>query len=79
MVIRLSKETNEYWGFLILHINNDVVYAYELAYRSFNGLKNDGTFIYSSSASDYGIGKIEFLGEAYTIIPLAYSESTSDA
>ena len=61
MVVWLSRRTNENWSFLILRNSDDLVYAYELAYRTFFNLKNDGTFMYSNSASDYGVGKIDFL------------------
>ena len=76
MIIWLFRGTNEYRGFLILRINNDDVYAYELSYRNFYELKEDGTFMYSSSASDYGIGKINFVDATYTIIPIVYCKST---
>lgn len=32
--------------------------------------------MYSASVSDYGIAKIDFLGDTYTIIPIACSKST---
>lgn len=71
----LSRGANDYWGFLVLHYENDMVYAYELAYRAFNELKSDGTFSFSSSVSDHGIGKIEFLSGTYKVNKIAYSET----
>lgn len=71
----LSCATNENWSFLILRNFDDLVYAYELAYRTFFELKNDGTFMYSSSAQDYGVGKIDFINATYAIYKMAYSES----
>lgn len=71
----LSRGTNDCWGFLILHYDNDMVYAYELAYRAFNNLKKDGTFSFSSSVSDHGIGKIEFMSGTYKINKIASSEA----
>lgn len=71
----LSRGANDYWGFLVLHYDNDMVYAYELAYRAFNELKKDGTFRYSSSVSDHGIGKIEFVSGTYKVNKIAYSEA----
>ena len=70
----LSRGANDYWGFLVLHYDNDMVYAYELAYRAFNELKSDGTFSFSSSVSDHGIGKIEFVSSTYKVNKIAYSE-----
>lgn len=74
----LSRENNDYWGFLVLHCEDDMIYAYELAYRTFNKLKTDGTFMYSSSASDYGIGRIDFVSGTYKIDKIAYSETEYD-
>lgn len=71
----LSRGANDYWGLLVLHYDNDMVYAYELAYRAFNELKIDGTFSYSSSVSDHGIGKIEFISGTYKVNKITYSET----
>ncbi len=71
----LSRGANDYWGFLVLHYDNDVVYAYELAYRAFNNLKKDGTFSFSSSVSDHGFGKIEFISGTYRINKIAYCKT----
>ena len=74
----LSCATNENWSFLILRNSDDLVYAYELAYRTFFELKNDGTFMYSNSSSDYGVGKMDFLNAKYAINKIAYSESVDN-
>lgn len=71
----LSREINDYWEFLVLHYQDNMVYAYELAYRAFNNLKKDGSFSFSSSVSDHGIGKIEFVSGTYKIHKIAYSEA----
>ena len=34
--------------------------------------------MYSNSASDYGVGKIDFLNSIYTINKIAYSESVDN-
>lgn len=54
-------------GSLILHKEEESVYAYILFYREFSHLKSDGTFHFSSSVSNDGIGKIEFSGASYTV------------
>lgn len=78
MVIQLAKGTTEYWGSLILHSDQEKVYAHEFTYRSFYDLKADGTFMYSAGASDYGIAKMDFISDSYTILPIVYCESTED-
>ncbi|MBP3377136.1 MAG: hypothetical protein J6L96_00155, partial [Clostridia bacterium] len=75
MVLWIARYTNDYAGFLVLHREGDVVYAHELPYRGMTGLKSDGTFSFSSGAADSGIGKIEFSGDTFSVIKLAYSES----
>jgi len=47
-------------NYTILHVEGKKVYANSLAYRSFMDLKEDGTFIWSGGASDWGIGRIDF-------------------
>ncbi len=74
-VLWLAKGTYEYYGFLILHENGDSFYGYELTYRAFYELKEDGTFSFSAGASDHGIGKIEFTNDTYSIKKIAYCES----
>lgn len=71
----LSRMADDYLGFLVIHYEDDMVYAYELAYRAFNNLKNDGTFSFSGSVSDYGIGEMEFLSGTYKVNKIAYSEN----
>ena len=78
-VLWLERGTNAYYGFLILHESGDTVYAYELTYRAFYELKEDGTFSFSSGASDHGIGKISFANDAYAVQSVAYCESAYDS
>lgn len=54
-------------GSLILHNEGETVYAYILFIREFSQLKSDGTFHFSSSVSNGGIGKIDFSGASYTV------------
>lgn len=67
MVFGLAKGTNKDVGSLILYSDGEAVYAYILYYREFSHLKSDGTFRFSSSVSNNGIGKLEFSGDTYTI------------
>lgn len=74
-VLWLAKGTYEYYGFLLLHEDEDAVCGYELTYRAFYELKEDGTFSFSAGTSDYGIGKIKFANDTYSIKKIAYCES----
>ncbi len=74
-VLWLAKEANEYFGFLILHEEDETVYLYLLYYRQFYNLKNDGTFSSSGGVANNGIRKISFSGLTYTENDIAYCES----
>lgn len=74
-VLWIAYETNEYYGFTVLHREEDTVYGYGFPYRGFYELKEDGTFCFSGGASDHGVGRISFSGDAYEVIPIAYCES----
>lgn len=62
----------------VLHYMNDTIYGYLIVYRGLEGLKADGTFIYSSGAADNGFGKLKFESDAFKIDTLGYSESSHD-
>ena len=68
------NDINDY-GFEILHYQNADIYGYTVPYRALMDLKQDGTFIFSSGASDSGIGKIAFSKTGYSISKQAYSQS----
>lgn len=70
------------YGFEILHLQDEDVYGYTLPYRSFMSVKTDGTFTFSNSAADSGIGKLRFSADGYdieNIIGGAYSEEEINA
>jgi hypothetical protein len=59
----------------LLHYSNGKVYGYELPFRGFEYLKEDGTFEYASSSDDTGVGKIvNFNLSEVETEALAYSE-----
>ncbi len=64
------------WGSLILRWDDGQVWGNVMPYRGFNGLKDDGTFFFSSEAMDSGFGALSFLDNKAGITPLLYSEST---
>ncbi len=66
---------NDNIAFLILYYRDKVVYGYQIGYRSFNQLKADGTFYFSSSASDSGFGTLKFAENAYVTDKITYSQS----
>ncbi|MBD5481454.1 MAG: M56 family metallopeptidase [Lachnospiraceae bacterium] len=67
------------FGFEILRYQEGSVYGYTLFYREFMDLKTDGTFSFSGGAADWGIGKLSFSGNEYTINKLYYCESQYDS
>ena len=67
------------YGFEILRYQNGAVYGYTLPYRELMNLKTDGTFLFSGGAADYGIGKVKFSENGYTVNQQSYSESQYDS
>lgn len=61
-----------YYGYLILHYDDNIVYGYELGARSLMCLKVDGTFEASDGAGDQGTHIITFEQDAYTLDPITY-------
>lgn len=60
IVLSMVVENVENYGSLILHYENGTVIGYNLWARAFQGLQADGTFSFSSSAFEYGLGCIDF-------------------
>lgn len=79
IVLWLSVNNNEYFGFEVLSYRNEVVYGYTIPYRAFMDLKSDGTFSFSSGAADNGFGTITFSGKGYNINNISYSKSSYDS
>lgn len=79
IVLWLSANSNDYFGFEVLHYQDREVYGYTLWYRSFMDLKEDGTFSFSSSASESGYGTITFTKDGYSIDKITYSELNIDS
>lgn len=66
------------YGFEILHYQEGTIYGYTLPYRTFFNLKTDGTFSFSGSASDFGIGKLRFLVDGYAIENIIEDENSEE-
>ncbi len=60
------------YGVEILHYQDSGVYGYMLGNRSFMELKADGTFCFSSGASDNGFGVMKFTNSTYSIEEITY-------
>lgn len=67
------------YGFEILHYQNGEIYGYTLPYRAFMNLKTDGTFLFSSGAADFGIGKMFFSETEYSVSAQTYTQSRYDS
>ncbi|WP_315120810.1 hypothetical protein [uncultured Clostridium sp.] len=75
VVLELSVG-NEPQFYEVLHYMNDTVYGYLIGYRGLEGLKEDGTFHYSSGAADNGFGKLKFELDTFKTEILGYSKSS---
>ncbi len=76
IVLWLVVNGNEYYGYEILHCQDEEVYGYRMYYRSFNSLKADGTFHFSSSSADKGIGRVKFDASECLVEKIAASQSS---
>ena len=63
VVLWMTLPGNSYAGFDILRYEEGKIVSYSQFYRGLNGLKQDGTFSFSSGASDHGFGRVEALDE----------------
>ncbi len=61
MVLWLETDTDPCLAFLVLRWQNGTVYSYTLFPRSFNSLKADGTFEFSTSGACFGVSQIHFI------------------
>ena len=76
VVLQFSLAENNQAGFIILHDESGTIYSYTLVSRSMSDLKVDGTFIFSSGASDWGIGSLILSSSGYEIEKISYCESS---
>jgi len=70
---------NEYVGFDILRYENGEIVVYESVYRGMMGLKQDGTFSFSSGAFDNGFGRVASFGpEGYETENITWCRSAGN-
>lgn len=79
VILWLTVNNDDYYGFEVLRYQNGAVYGYTLWYRAFMNLKADGTFSFSSGAADNGFGTVKFTENTYSIDKITYSESSYDS
>ena len=78
VVLELSLDYPEQYE--ILYCCNNTVYGYNVVYRGFEMLKEDGTYTYANSASDVGVEKIlGFKPDSVEKETLGYAQMASDA
>jgi len=77
VVLWLAIGENDSVGFEVLRYQDGVVYCYTFWYRMFYNLKADGTFWFSSGASDHGFGSITFEKDTCSIDEITYCETGS--
>lgn len=63
VVLWMALEDNPYVGYDVLRWEEGTVISYSEVYRSLKGLKQDGTYFYSSGAFDHGVGMCAGFGE----------------
>ena len=63
VVLWMTLPGNNYVGFDILRWEEGTVVSYSVVYRGLQGLKQDGTYSYSSGHTDHGFGLCSGFGE----------------
>jgi hypothetical protein len=75
VVLELTVVGKEWPDFYeVLHYMNGTVYGYLKVYRGLGELKNDGTFMFSSSSSNWGFSKLRFTSNTCEDDRLGYCE-----
>lgn len=77
VILSMQLGGDRYYGFLVLTEVEGNVGGYEYFYRAMIGLKADGTFSFSSGASDNGFGYASFGGLSPDIVTLGERSSLS--
>lgn len=76
VVLDLSIFGREWSDFReVLHYEDGIVYGYLISHQDLEGLKSDGTFIYSGGAGDWGIATFKFTSDNYEYNIIGYCES----
>ena len=68
VVLWMTLPGNSYVGFDILRWEEGKIVSYSQVYRGLMGLKQDGTFSFSSGASDHGYGRMALMSETGCMI-----------
>ena len=74
-VLQIGLGDNPSAGFEVLHARPGGVYGYTLSPRTLQGLKADGTCLYSSGTADWGIGSLTFGADGYELVPQTWCTS----
>ena len=78
VILSDATDDNAFAGTTVLHWQDGTVYAHHFPYRGFNNLKADGTFHFSSGASDCGIASLSFEESTCTVEKISYCDSELD-
>ncbi len=65
-------------GYVILRRQGDEIYAHNPVYRAFGNLKSDGTFDWSGSAFNWGIGSALFTENGFEVKNITWCEIHSE-
>ena len=74
LICRLGQGEDIYFGTVVFHAIENIIYSYNFTWRQFGVLKTDGTVPYSLSAFDNGFRTLTFDKEGYNSKSSTYSE-----
>ena len=70
-------QKSNYKGYIVFRYSEGTVYGHDVSFRALAGLKNDGSYRASSSATDTSFGKMRFLKNYYDTEVFAFSVGQS--
>ncbi len=75
-VLQVIDVAGDMGGYLILREEDGAVYGYKSDYRTFEDLKMDGSFGYSSpTGTEWGVCTVRFTGDGCDMVPLFCGET----
>lgn len=78
VIFRIALGENLDNGFLVLHWEGDNVWGYTFSSRQLSEIKENGTFIWSTASSSFGIATITFFQGEYTYQDIVWVEEVDN-
>lgn len=78
VILQIALGENRNCGVLVLHWENEQVWGYTLYERQMHEIKENGVFLWSGSASSYGMARAVFLQGTYSFQNILWVEESEE-